>query len=109
MWGSLILIGGVLVYLLDKKESFVTVYEGTESSLKEAIDYYWILKSYKFKQIKYEIPYNFENFFHFGYHECVVRIKVKREDVNKVKEVLRNYRAEQRKIERNILNSKRFE
>ncbi|WP_138417422.1 hypothetical protein [Aquibacillus sediminis] len=106
MWIGITFIAAILIAMMEKQHRFVTVYEVRESSLNEAMRYYWVLKGNKLNYIKYEIPYNFENFYSFGYRQCVVRIKVRKEDVPQANQVLRDYRARQRRMERNIENQK---
>lgn len=77
------------------------VYSGSESNLNEANEYYWLLKSNRIP-VKYNIPYNWENFYRFGYKESPVYIKVDKKNAEKANKVMMFYRAEKKKMERNM-------
>ena len=103
---SLVVAVLITLYILEKKYKYVTVYEGSESTLKEAMEYYWALKAHRLP-IKYKMPYNFNNLYRFGYVESPVRIDVRKQDEAKARELLMNFRAEKRKMERNIEESRK--
>ncbi|GGH73187.1 hypothetical protein JOD43_000017 [Pullulanibacillus pueri] len=101
---SLAILGLIILYFIDQKQKYVTVYEGKESTLREAMDYYWILKAKRIS-VKYHMPYNMHNVYCFGYYESPVRLLVRKQDERKAREVLINFRAEKRRMESNITQS----
>ncbi|WP_042224201.1 hypothetical protein [Oceanobacillus manasiensis] len=90
-----------LMWMFREKQQIVTIYQGDESTLSEANEYYWILKDNNIP-FKYHIPYNWENFFQFGYKKCSVYIKVKKSDVIRARRIMWCYRKEKMEMERNI-------
>ncbi|GAA0439907.1 hypothetical protein GCM10008983_16050 [Lentibacillus halophilus] len=100
---EIILITSVLtlIILFSDTNRYETVYSGTESSLSEANDYYWLLKNYNIP-VRLQIPYNWENFYRFGYKESPVYIKVSQKKLEKARHVMMHYRVEKSKMERNI-------
>lgn len=90
-----------LIILFRDRNNEETAYTGSESNLREANEYYWLLKNNRIP-VKYVIPYNWENFYRFGYKESPVYIKVNKKDIEKANKVMMNYRVEKLKMERNI-------
>lgn len=94
-----------LMFLFRDDNKYETVYSGSESSLSEANEYYWLLKGNKIP-VKYQMPYNWENFYQFGYKESPIYIKVSQKDLDKARQVMMYYRVEKSKMERNIAAEK---
>lgn len=89
------------MFLLRDKNKYETVYNGDESSLGEANEYYWLLRNNKIP-VKYQIPYNWENFYQFGYKESPIYLKVSKKDIEKARQAMMYYRVEKAKMERNM-------
>ncbi|WP_404458284.1 hypothetical protein [Oceanobacillus kapialis] len=94
-----------LMWLFREKQESVTIYKGDESSLNEASEYYWILRDNNIP-FKYHIPYNWENFYQFGYKKSPVYIKVRKNDVIKARRIIWCHWKEKREMERNIKESR---
>lgn len=90
-----------LMWMYRDNNEYVTIYSGDETTLGEANEYYWILKHHKI-HFKYQIPYNWENIFLFGYKKSPVYIKVRKDDAARTREIFWFYRAEKMKMEENI-------
>ncbi|WP_106496317.1 hypothetical protein [Lentibacillus sp. Marseille-P4043] len=92
-----------LMFLFRDRDNnkYETVYSGDESTLSEANVYYWLLKNNKIP-FKYQIPYNWKNFYQFGYQKSPVYIKVARNDAVRARRIIWLYRKEKMKMERNI-------
>lgn len=90
-----------LMILFRDRNNEEIAYSGSESNLSEANAYYWLLKNNRIP-VKYIIPYNWENFYQFGYKECSVYIKVNKKDMEKANKIMMNYRIEKQKMERNV-------
>ncbi|RYG74273.1 hypothetical protein EU245_03435 [Lentibacillus lipolyticus] len=96
-----IIAGALLLFMSRDGKKYETVYSGSESNLREANEYYWLLKHNKIS-FKYQIPFNWKNFYQFGYRESPVYIKVSDRDVEKAKKVMMHYRIEKMKMQRNM-------
>ncbi|MDY0404283.1 hypothetical protein P5G51_001605 [Virgibacillus sp. 179-BFC.A HS] len=106
MVGTSILVAFViLLFKFRDDNKYEIVYFGTESNLSEANEYYWLLKNNRIP-LTYQIPYNWENFYRFGYKESPVYIKVSEKDVEKARKVMLYHRVEKMKMERNIAANK---
>ncbi len=79
-----VMAAAMLLFMFRDGKKYETVYSGSESNLSEANEYYWLLKGNKIP-FKYQIPYNWSNFYQFGYKESPVYIKVSENDVDKAK------------------------
>ncbi|TMN22508.1 hypothetical protein [Lentibacillus cibarius] len=96
-----IVAAALLLFMFRDDKKYRTVYSGSESNLSEANEYYWLLKHKKIP-IKYQIPYNWKNFYQFGYKESPVYIKVSEDYVEKARKVMMYHRIEKMKMQRNI-------
>lgn len=102
MFEIMLIVGTIiLMFLFRDDNKYKTVYTGSESSLSEANEYYWLLKNNNIP-VKYQIPYNWENFYQFGYKESSIYLKVSQKDFEKAWQVMMSYRVERSKMERNI-------
>lgn len=97
----LIASAATFMFLFKDNNKYEIAYSGNESNLSEANEYYWLLRNNKIP-VKYEIPYNWENFYQFGYKKSPIYIKVDKKDIEKAKNVMMYYRAEKLKMERNM-------
>lgn len=95
----------ILLFMHRDHNKYETVYKGNETNLSEANEYYWLLKNHQIP-FKYQMPYNWRNFYEFGYKESPVYIKVSEKDVERATQLMMFYRAEKLKMERHIASEK---
>jgi len=94
------------VYLLFPAEKNVVVYETDEDSMAESQKIYWLLKKKKYK-VRYNVPVNWEDVFLFGRGTLKPRISVPERCASHSRELIAQFRSEQRKMERNITAEKK--
>ncbi|HLR51524.1 MAG TPA: hypothetical protein VK072_01440 [Candidatus Avamphibacillus sp.] len=98
---SLIILIGMIVLFVEEKNKMITVYKTGEDGITDSHEIFWLLKNNKLHPV-YSAPINWQATFWFGRGQNNVQIFVHKKNEERARELMMHYRAEQRRINKNI-------
>jgi hypothetical protein len=96
----------LIIYFAQMRNNLVDIYEGNKDDITDSQQIFWLLKNSQL-QPKYSIPVDWGSTMKFRKGTDRVVISVHEEKAERAREIITNYRLEQRKMERNIENERR--
>jgi len=95
----------MIVLFVQEKKKMITVYEAEEDDITDSHQIFWLLKNNKLNPV-YSAPINWQATFWFGRGRDYVVISVHKKNEERARELMMFYRAEQRRINKNIENER---
>src|SRR5699024_1741833 len=98
---SLIILLGMIVLFVAEKYKVITVYKSGDAGITDSHEIFWLITKNKLQSV-YSTPTNWKATFWLGRGQNNVQIFVHKKNEERARELMMHYRAEQRRINKNI-------